>query len=55
MSTTPRIPVCPASRARWRGEHRRRYLERLNWYLEHLGPIVSDFPYYLGQRALGRS
>jgi len=30
-----------------------RYLETLNWYLEHLGLIVSDFLYYPGQRARG--
>ncbi|ANS24889.1 2,3-dihydroxybiphenyl-1,2-dioxygenase [Rhodococcus opacus] len=29
------------------------YLETLNWYLEHLGLIVSDFLYYPGQRAGG--
>ena len=26
------------------------YVETLNWYLEHLGLIVSDFKYYEGQR-----
>ena len=26
-----------------------RYVETLNWYLEHLGLIVSDFKYYEGQ------
>ncbi|KOS53298.1 VOC family protein [Rhodococcus rhodochrous] len=30
-----------------------RYLETLNWYLEHLGLIVSDFLYYPGQRQRG--
>ncbi|MFY1634841.1 VOC family protein [Solwaraspora sp. WMMB335] len=30
-----------------------RYLETLNWYLEHLGLIVSDFLYYKGQRERG--
>jgi hypothetical protein len=30
-----------------------RYLESLNWYLEHLGLIVSDFKYYQGQRDRG--
>ncbi len=30
-----------------------KYLETLNWYLEHLGLIVSDFLYYPGQRARG--
>ena len=30
-----------------------RYLETLNWYLEHLGLIVSDFLYYEGQRERG--
>lgn len=30
-----------------------RYLETLNWYLEHLGLIVSDFLYYSGQRERG--
>jgi len=29
------------------------YLETLNWYLEYLGLIVSDFLYYPGQRARG--
>ena len=30
-----------------------RYLEALNWYLDHLGMIVSDFLYFPGQRDLG--
>jgi predicted enzyme related to lactoylglutathione lyase len=30
-----------------------RYVETLNWYLEHLGLIVSDFLYYEGQRERG--
>jgi hypothetical protein len=30
-----------------------RYIETLNWYLEHLGLIVSDFKYYQGQRERG--
>ncbi|MET8312050.1 VOC family protein [Micromonospora sp. NPDC005173] len=30
-----------------------RYLETLNWYLEHLGLIVSDFLYHEGQRERG--
>jgi catechol 2,3-dioxygenase-like lactoylglutathione lyase family enzyme len=30
-----------------------RYLETLNWYLEHLGLIVSDFMYHSGQRERG--
>lgn len=30
-----------------------RYLETLNWYLRHLGLIVSDFLYYPGQRERG--
>ncbi|WP_143590767.1 VOC family protein [Thermoactinospora rubra] len=30
-----------------------RYLETLNWYLHHLGLIVSDFLYYPGQRERG--
>ncbi|NGP05032.1 2,3-dihydroxybiphenyl 1,2-dioxygenase [Rhodococcus sp. 14C212] len=30
-----------------------KYLETLNWYLEHLGLIVSDFLYYPGQRVRG--
>ncbi|MEE2058018.1 VOC family protein [Rhodococcus artemisiae] len=30
-----------------------RYLETLNWYLENLGLIVSDFLYYSGQRERG--
>ncbi|MBC2642634.1 MULTISPECIES: VOC family protein [unclassified Rhodococcus (in: high G+C Gram-positive bacteria)] len=29
------------------------YRETLDWYLEHLGLIVSDFLYYPGQRARG--
>ncbi|MET8833192.1 VOC family protein [Micromonospora sp. NPDC004540] len=30
-----------------------RYTESLNWYLEHLGLIVSDFLYHHGQRERG--
>jgi hypothetical protein len=30
-----------------------RYVETLNWYLQHLGLIVSDFKYYQGQRDRG--
>ena len=30
-----------------------RYLETLDWYLQHLGLIVSDFLYYPGQRERG--
>ena len=30
-----------------------KYIETLNWYLEHLGLIVSDFKYYEGQRERG--
>lgn len=30
-----------------------RYIESLDWYLEHLGLIVSDFKYYQGQRERG--
>ena len=30
-----------------------KYVETLNWYLEHLGLIVSDFKYYEGQRGRG--
>ena len=30
-----------------------RYREALDWYLEHLGLIVSDFLYYDGQRSKG--
>lgn len=30
-----------------------RYLENLNWYLEHFGLIVSDFLYFDGQRERG--
>ena len=29
------------------------YLQSLNWYLQHLGLIVSDFLYYPGQRERG--
>ena len=30
-----------------------KYIEALNWYLDNLGMIVSDFPYYPGQRDRG--
>ena len=30
-----------------------KYRESLNWYLDHLGLIVSDFQYYAGQRERG--
>ena len=30
-----------------------KYLESLNWYLDNLGMIVSDFQYYPGQRDRG--
>jgi len=30
-----------------------KYLETLNWYLDHLGMIVSDFKFFDGQRDLG--
>ena len=30
-----------------------RYIETLNWYLDHFGLIVSDFLYYPGQRHRG--
>jgi catechol 2,3-dioxygenase-like lactoylglutathione lyase family enzyme len=30
-----------------------KYLEALNWYLDHLGMIVSDFLYYPGRRDRG--
>ena len=30
-----------------------KYVETLNWYLEHLGLIVSDFKYFDGQRDRG--
>ena len=30
-----------------------KYIEALNWYLDHLGLIVSDFCYYPGQRGRG--
>ncbi len=30
-----------------------KYIETLNWYLEHFGLIVSDFLYYDGQRERG--
>ncbi len=29
------------------------YMQSLNWYLDHLGLIVSDFMYYAGQRDRG--
>lgn len=30
-----------------------KYIENLNWYLEHFGLIVSDFQYFAGQRDRG--
>ena len=30
-----------------------KYLQTLDWYLDHLGMIVSDFQYFPGQRELG--
>ncbi len=30
-----------------------KYIESLDWYLDHLGLIVSDFLYYAGQRQRG--
>ena len=30
-----------------------KYIETLNWYLDHFGLIVSDFLYYAGQRQRG--
>jgi hypothetical protein len=30
-----------------------KYIETLDWYLQHLGLIVSDFKYFDGQRAKG--
>jgi catechol 2,3-dioxygenase-like lactoylglutathione lyase family enzyme len=30
-----------------------RYVQTLDWYLQHLGLIVSDFLYYAGQRERG--
>ena len=30
-----------------------KYIETLNWYLDHFGLIVSDFLYYAGQRERG--
>ena len=30
-----------------------KYIEALNWYLDHFGLIVSDFQYYIGQRERG--
>ena len=30
-----------------------KYIEALNWYLDHLGLIVSDFCHYPGQRERG--
>lgn len=32
---------------------RTKYIESLNWYLDHFGLIVSDFMYYPGQRERG--
>ena len=30
-----------------------KYIKALNWYLDHLGLIVSDFCHYPGQRERG--
>jgi len=38
-----------AARAPRAADHRN-YLESLNWYLDNLGMIVSDFLYFPGQR-----
>ena len=54
-NTTQRPPRIPA-RVRRLGHvvlQSTRYLEAVNWYLDHLGMIVSDFLYFPGQRDLG--
>jgi hypothetical protein len=55
INSTQRPPLEPA-RVERLGHvvlQRSRYLANLDWYLEHLGLIVSDFLYYDGQRARG--
>ena len=55
VNTPQRAPLAPAQVQRI-GHivlQSNRYLETLNWYLEHLGLIVSDFLFYPGQRARG--
>ncbi|HEY4017827.1 MAG TPA: VOC family protein [Pseudonocardiaceae bacterium] len=49
---TPRQPV-PVRRLGHVVLQTTKYVETLNWYLDHLGLIVSDFLYYPGQRELG--
>ncbi|GAB2636315.1 VOC family protein [Nocardia goodfellowii] len=54
-NATQRSPMEPA-RVQRLGHvvlQRSSYLENLDWYLEHLGLIVSDFLYYDGQRQRG--
>jgi catechol 2,3-dioxygenase-like lactoylglutathione lyase family enzyme len=55
INTTQRPPREP-SRVRRLGHvvlQTTKYLQALNWYLDHLGMIVSDFLYYPGQRDRG--
>lgn len=55
INATQRPPRVPARVQRlghvvWQTN---KYLESLNWYLDHLGLIVSDFHFFPGQRARG--
>lgn len=55
VNTTQRPPRSPA-RIQRLGHvvlSSTKYIENLNWYLEHFGLIVSDFQYYAGQRDRG--
>ena len=54
-NTTQRPPRAPAQIQRLGHVvlQSTRYVEALNWYVDHLGLIVSDFLYYPGQRQRG--
>ena len=55
VNTTVRPPRSPA-RIQRLGHvvlSSNKYIDTLNWYLEHFGLIVSDFQYYAGQRERG--
>ena len=54
-NATQRPPRCPARIERLGHVvlSSTKYIESLNWYLEHFGLIVSDFQYYAGQRERG--
>ena len=54
-NTTQRPPRAPASIQRLGHVvlQSSKYIESLNWYLDHFGLIVSDFLYYPGQRHRG--